>query len=54
MIILNQCSYSYIEFESKGDRNLNLLVKGYLNENKTYLRDIVIDLPKFGTWKIQF
>ena len=30
-----------------------LSVKEYLNEVKPYLRDMIINLPKSDTWKIQ-
>ena len=35
--------------ESSSDRNKNLSVKEYLKEVKTYLRDIIINLPKSDT-----
>ena len=43
----------YIEYESNGDKNKNLSVKEYLNEIKPYLRDVIINLQKSGTWNIQ-
>ena len=45
---------TYIKYESNQDRNKNLSVKKYLNEMKPYLRDIIINLQKSNTWKIQF
>ena len=45
---------TYIKYESNQDRNKNLSVKKYLNEMKPYLRDIIINLQKCNTWKIQF
>ena len=45
---------TYIKYESNHDRNKNLSVKKYLNEMKPYLRDIIINLQKSNTWKIQF
>ena len=45
---------TYIKYESNQDRNKNLSVKKYLNEMKPYLRDIIINLQKYNTWKIQF
>ena len=34
-------------------RNKNLSVKEYLNKIKPYLRDIITNLQKSETWKIQ-
>ena len=44
---------NYIEYESSSDRNKNLSVKECLDKNKPYLRDILINLQKSDTWKIQ-
>ena len=44
---------NFIEYESNGDRNKNLSVKECFNKIKLYLRDIMIDLQKSGTWKVQ-
>ena len=44
---------NFIEYESNGDRNKNLSVKKCFNKIKIYLRDIMIDLQKSGTWKVQ-
>ena len=44
---------SYIEYESKGDKNKKLSVNEELNEIKPYLKDIINDPQKSGTWKIQ-
>ena len=49
----NFYSDNYIEYESDGDRNKNLSLDEYLNKIKPYLRDIIIDLQKFDTCKIQ-
>ena len=43
----------YIKYESSGDRNKKLSVKEYLDKIKPYLRDIIINLQKSVTWKIQ-
>ena len=43
----------HIKYQSNGDRNKNLSVKEYLNEIKPYLKDIITDLQKSGTWKKQ-
>ena len=44
---------NYIEYESNGDKNKTLSVKKYLNETRLYLKDIINNLKKYGTWKIQ-
>ena len=36
------------------DKNKNLSVNEYLNEIKPYLKDIITDFQKSGTWKIQW
>ena len=41
------------ECESICDRNKNLSVKEYLSKIKSLFRDIIIDLQKSGTWKVQ-
>ena len=46
-------SDNYIKYESSGDKNKNLSVKEYLDKIKSYLRDIIINLQKSDTWKIQ-
>ena len=43
---------NYIEYESSGDKSLSL--NGYLNKNKTHLKNIVKDLQRSDVWKIQF
>ena len=35
------------------DKNKNLSVNEYLNEIKPYLKDIITDFQKSGTWKIR-
>ena len=44
---------NYIEYESNSDKNKNLSLKEYLSEIKPYLGDIIINLQKSGTWKVQ-
>ena len=44
---------NYVEYEGSGDRNKNLSIKEYLDKMKPCLRDIIINLQKFDTWKIQ-
>ena len=41
----------YIEYKSQGDRKT--LQEEYLNKIKPYLKDIINDLKKSDTWKIQ-
>ena len=51
---VNNCwSNSYIEYESNGDRNKILSIEEYLNKIRTYLKDIINNLKKSDTWKIQ-
>ena len=45
-------SNGYIEYKSKGDRK-TLSVKKYINKIRPYLKDIINDLKKSDTWKIQ-
>ena len=40
-------SNNYIEYDSDGNRNKNLSIKEYLNESKSYLKDIIIKLEKY-------
>ena len=40
-----------IEYESNGDKNRNLSLDEYLNKIETYLRNIIIDLQNYDTWK---
>ena len=44
---------NYIEYERSSDRNKNLSVKEYFDKVKLYLRDMIINLQKPDTWKIQ-
>ena len=46
-------NYDYLEYESSGDRNKNILVIEYLDKIKPYLRDITINLQEADTWKIE-
>ena len=43
---------SYIECESKGERNKILSIKEYLNMIRPYLRDITNDNKTQGEWKV--
>ena len=44
---------NYIEYESNGDKNTKLSLDEYLNKIKSYLRNIIINLQIFDSWKIQ-
>ena len=44
---------NYIKYESSGDINKNLSVKECSHKIKPYLRDIISNLQKSYTWKIQ-
>ena len=43
---------SYIQYESKGDKGKNLLIKKYLNMIKLYLGNIINDHKTLGKWRI--
>ena len=50
----NFWSNTYIEYKSKVDRNEILLVEEYLNNFRSYLKNIIINLKEInGKWKIQ-
>ena len=49
----NFWSNNYIEYKSNGDRNQTLLVEKYLNKSRPYLKEIINDINKSDTWKIQ-
>ena len=51
--LVNFWNNNYIKYERSCDRNKNLTVKEYLHKNKPYLRDIIINLEKSDTLKIQ-
>ena len=51
--VSNFWSNNYIEYESKNDRNKALSIKQYLNKIRPYLEDIISNLRKSDTWKIQ-
>ena len=44
---------NYIEYDSSGDRNKILSAEEYLNKIRSYLKDIINNLKKSDTWKIQ-
>ena len=51
--VSNFWSNNYIEYESNGDRNKKLSVEEYLNKIRPYLKDIIYNLKKSNTLKIQ-
>ena len=51
--VCNFSNNNYIEYESNGDNHKTLLMKEYFDQIKPYLKDIIIDLKKPDTWKIQ-
>ena len=51
--INNFWSNNYIEYESNSDTNKALTVKEYLNKIRLYLKDIINNLKKSNTRKIQ-
>ena len=44
---------SYIEYESRGDNDNNLLLEEYLNIIRLYPRDMIDDRKTDGEWKMQ-
>ena len=53
MRVGNFWSYLYFEYESDGDRNKALSVEEYLHKIRQYLKDIIINLKKSNSSKIQ-
>ena len=51
--VRNFWSNNYIEYESSGNRNKALSVEEYLNKISPYLKDIITNLKKSDTRKIQ-
>ena len=51
--VSNFWSNNYIEYKSNGDRNKTLSVEEYLNKIRPYFKDIINNLKKSDTWKIQ-
>ena len=51
--VSNFWSNNYIEYESSGNRNKALSVEEYLNKISPYLKDIITNLKKSNTRKIQ-
>ena len=46
-------SNNYIEYKSNGDKNKILSVEEYLNNIRPYLKGIINNLKKSGTWKVE-
>ena len=51
--VSNFWSNNYTEYESNGDRNKTLSVEEYLNKIRSYVKDIISNLKKSDTGKIQ-
>ena len=51
--VRNFWSNNYIKYESNGDRNKTLSIEEYLNKIRQYLNDIINNLKKSDTLKIQ-
>ena len=49
----NFWSSNYIKYESNDDRNKTISLEEYLNKIRPYLKEIINNLKKYGTWKIQ-
>ena len=49
----NFCSNNDIEYESNSDRSKTLSVAEYLNKTSPCLKDIINNLKKCETWRIQ-
>ena len=49
----NFWSNNYIEYESSSDRNKTLSAGEYLHKIRSYLKDIINNLKKSDTWKMQ-
>ena len=44
---------NYMEYESNGDRNKTLSIEEYLKKIRPYLINIINNLEKSDTWKVQ-
>ena len=53
VIVGNLWSNNYTKYESNGDRNKKSSIEEYLNKIKPYLKDIINDILKSNTLKIQ-
>ena len=52
-VVNNLWNKNYIEYESNGDKNRNLLLDEYLNKIKLYLKNIIINLQNSDAWNMQ-
>ena len=43
----------YVDYQSSGSRNTNLLLNESVNNIKPYMRDLTTDCQTSDTWKIQ-
>ena len=46
-------SNNYTEYKSNDDRNMTISVEEYLDKIRPYLKNIINNLKKMDTWKIQ-
>ena len=53
MRVSNVWSNNYIEYKSNSDKNKTLSIEEYLNKSRPYLKDIINNLRKSNTCKIQ-
>ena len=53
MRVSNFWSNNYIKYQSNDDRIKTLPVEEYLSKIRPYLKGIINNLKKSGTWKIQ-
>ena len=53
IMINNAFNSNYIEYESKGDKDITLSIEEYLYMIRPYLSDIINDHKTQGEWKIQ-
>ena len=44
---------NYVEYESRGNKNKNLLLEDYLDTIRPFLRDMINIHKAHGEWKIQ-
>ena len=51
--VSNVWNNNYIKYQSNGDKSRNLSIDEYLNKIESSLKNIIINLQNFDTWKIQ-
>ena len=49
----NAFNESYMEYESRDDKNKKLSIEEYLNKVRPYLKNMINDLKLQGQWKFQ-